>query len=55
QLGGAVALPPTTVQKLSDKHAGLFPRDGVGQTSGAPAASGDAKSIVAQALRRLGS
>jgi L-fuculose-phosphate aldolase len=54
QLGGAVSLPPETVQKLSDKHASIFPRDGVAQVSGTPAASGDAQSIVAQALRRLG-
>lgn len=54
QLGGAVALPPETLQKLSDKHAGLFPRNGVAQASGAPEALGDAQSIVAQALRRLG-
>lgn len=54
QLGGAVSLPPETVQALSDKHAKLFPRDGVAQTQGAPASGGDAQSIVASALRRLG-
>lgn len=54
QLGGAVSLPAETVQSLSEKHAKLFPRDGVADVQGAPAKGGDAQSIVASALRRLG-
>ena len=65
QLGGARALPGSTVQALSKKHHQLFPRDvqepgfklptGTDRSAGDSAYSrGDASQLVADALSKLG-
>lgn len=60
KLGGIKPLPSSVVQKLSEKHAKLFPRQVIaGGYRGAPAATrtttskGDGDRLVQEALRRL--